>query len=102
MKNFLGKVLTFILSGVLYRRICRSSLVGRQYRVKIRPKGERVMGVFDFVKCVVEEDRVYCTDAEGNIYEMPLPKKISVPDCPTRVIQKFLAQKDARAAMRGE
>jgi hypothetical protein len=52
------------------------------------------MGVLDFTKFVVAENKVYCTDAEGNIYEMPLPKKIAVPDCPAGVIKTFLAQKD--------
>jgi hypothetical protein len=55
------------------------------------------MGVFDFVKYVVEKDKVYCTDMKGNIYEMYLPKKISVPDCPACVIRKFLAQKNEMA-----
>lgn len=57
------------------------------------------MGMFNFVKCVVEKNKVYCTDADGNIYEMPLPKKISVPDCPACVIQKFLAQKGETTAI---
>jgi hypothetical protein len=54
------------------------------------------MGDFDFVKCVVENEKVYCTDAEGNIYEMPLPKKISVHECPQCAVTKLLAVRAKR------
>jgi hypothetical protein len=57
------------------------------------------MSEFDFVKCVIEDDRVYCTDAAGDIYEMPLPKKISVHDCPVCVIRKFLSKIDMLTGM---
>jgi hypothetical protein len=59
------------------------------------------MGVFDFTKYVVKEDKVYCTDAEGDIYEVSFPKKIPVSDCPACVIKMFLAQKDRGDAVCG-
>lgn len=49
------------------------------------------MGIFNFVKCIIENDKVYCTDADGNIYVMSLPKEISVGDCPPDVIRELLA-----------
>jgi hypothetical protein len=52
------------------------------------------MGDFDFDKCVVENGKVYCTDTEGNIYEMPIPKKIEAGECPTCAIMKLLLSKN--------
>jgi hypothetical protein len=49
------------------------------------------MGDFDFAKSVVENGKVYCTDSTGNIYEMSLPRWVSVQECPQGVITKLLA-----------
>jgi hypothetical protein len=57
-----------------------------------------VMGDFDFVRCVVEDNRVYCTDADGDVYTMPLPEKIPVTECPACVIKKLLAKEMNRGA----
>jgi hypothetical protein len=57
----------------------------------LRGRDEYVMGIFNFVKCIIENDKVYCTDADGNIYVMSLPKEISVGDCPPDVIRELLA-----------
>jgi hypothetical protein len=50
------------------------------------------MSRFNFVKRAVENGTVYCLDAAGDIYEMPLPKKISVNACPASVVKKFLSK----------
>lgn len=49
------------------------------------------MGDFDFDKCTVENDMLYCTDKDGDVYEMPLPKKITVYECSACTLKKLLA-----------
>jgi hypothetical protein len=49
------------------------------------------MSEFDFVRCVVDNEHVYCTDAEGNVYRIPLPEEIPVSECPQQVLKRLLA-----------
>jgi hypothetical protein len=53
------------------------------------------MCIFDFTRCVVEEEKVYCTDANGSIYVMSQPERIPVSDCPVGVVERFLATSSA-------
>jgi hypothetical protein len=55
-------------------------------------------GEFDFDKCVIENGKVYCTDTEGNIYEMPNLKKIEAGECPPCAIKKLLSKNNIRRA----
>jgi hypothetical protein len=57
------------------------------------------MNEFDFDKCVAENGKVYCTDMEGNVYEMPMPKKIEISDCPACAIKKLLSKNNIRRGL---
>jgi hypothetical protein len=52
------------------------------------------MREFDFVKGVIEDDRMYCVSAAGDIYEMSAPERIDAHNCPNSVIRKFLSKID--------
>jgi hypothetical protein len=49
-------------------------------------------GRFNFVRCAAENGAVYCLDAEGGIWELPLPKRISAYECPATALKSFLSK----------